>query len=136
MISDLLETLETLMGPDGCPWDQKQTFESLRSSVIEEAQEVVEAVNKKDDTNLQEELGDLLFNVLFFCKIAEKESRFTTQDVIKTLHDKLIRRHPHVFGDTKIETMEELKEQWERIKLEEKMPSTSAGKDEIKNAGD
>ena len=123
--SEILEILDRLMGPNGCPWDRKQTFESLRESVLEEAQEVVEAVDEGDDAHLCEELGDLLVNVVFYCKIAEKEGRFTTVDVLNGLRDKLIRRHPHVFGDAVIETEEELRAQWDRIKEEERARKTS-----------
>jgi MazG family protein len=118
--SEILEILDRLMGPQGCPWDAKQTFESLCESVMEEAAEVVEAVEEGDDPHLCEELGDLLFNVVFYCKIAEKEGRFTTVDVLDGLKEKLIRRHPHVFGDAVVETEEELLAQWNRIKEEEK----------------
>ena len=125
--SEILEILDTLMGPQGCPWDRKQTFDSLRESVVEEAQEVVEAVDEGDDAHLCEELGDLLFNVVFYCKIAEKEGKFTTANMLNTLKDKLIRRHPHVFGDAVINNEEELKAQWERIKQEERARKTSSG---------
>lgn len=123
--SEILEILDRLMGPQGCPWDRKQTFETLRESVVEEAQEVVEAVDEGDDAHLCEELGDLLFNVVFYCKIAEKNGKFTTVDMLNTLRDKLIRRHPHVFGDAVIENEEELLIQWNRIKEEERARKTS-----------
>ena len=123
--SEILEILDRLMGPGGCPWDAKQTFESLRESVVEEAQEVVEAVDEGDDAHLCEELGDLLFNVVFYCKIAEKEGRFTTINVLDGLRDKLIRRHPHVFGDAVIENEEELRAQWDRINAEERAKKTA-----------
>jgi len=125
--NEVLEILDRLMGPKGCPWDRKQTFESLRGSVVEEAQEVVEAVDEGDDAHLCEELGDLMFNVVFYCKIAEKEGRFTTVDMLNGLRDKLIRRHPHVFGDAVIKNEEELLAQWERIKEEERARKTSSG---------
>ncbi len=123
--NEVLEILDRLMGPQGCPWDRKQTFETLRESVVEEAHEVVEAVDEGDDQHLCEELGDLLFNVVFYCKIAEKDGKFTTVDMLNGLRDKLIRRHPHVFGDAVIENEAELLVQWNRIKEEERVRKTS-----------
>ncbi|NGX53386.1 MAG: Nucleoside triphosphate pyrophosphohydrolase [Chlamydiae bacterium] len=112
----ILELSDQLMGSDGCPWDREQTLVSMRESVLEEACEVIEAIDEGDDGHLVEELGDLLYNVIFFCKMAEKERRFETKDPIETMHDKLVYRHPHVFGETQIESAEAVKEQWERLK--------------------
>ena len=112
----LLELSDQLMGPEGCPWDREQSLVSMRESVLEEACEVIEAIDEEDDGHLVEELGDLLYNVIFFCKMAEKESRFETKDPIETMHDKLVYRHPHVFGETQIESAEAVQEQWERLK--------------------
>jgi MazG family protein len=119
----LLEILDRLRAPDGCPWDRDQTFESLREKLLEEAQEVVEAVESGDRKNLCEELGDLLVNVGFYCKMAEEEGSFSFDDVISQVIEKLIRRHPHVFGDAKATTPEEAKAQWQRMKLAEKAGS-------------
>ena len=95
----LLDVAKTLNGPDGCPWDHTQTFESLKKYVLEEAHEVMEAVDEKDNAHLIEELGDLLYTVVFYAMIAEKESLFTIDEIINHVKDKLVRRHPHVFGD-------------------------------------
>lgn len=116
----LLDVLDQLMGPNGCTWDREQTLISMRSSVLEEACEVIEAIDEGDDNNLIEELGDLLYNVLFFCKLAEKEKKFSTEEVIRTISEKLVARHPHVFGERTHLDSEAVLEQWERIKKEEK----------------
>lgn len=118
---ELMEIIDRLLGPEGCPWDREQTLQSLRSSVLEEVCEVIEAIDLNDNAHIQEELGDLLFNAVFLCKIAEKEKRFLVVSILKELNEKLIRRHPHVFGEgKKIHTVDELYEQWNRIKKEEK----------------
>ncbi|MBA3958633.1 MAG: MazG family protein [Parachlamydiaceae bacterium] len=118
---DLIKTTETLLGPNGCPWDREQTMKSTRPCIVEEASELVEAIDSENNQHIQEELGDLFFVVLFLCKLAEKEKRCTLHDVLKDLNDKLIRRHPHVFGDAKkIETVDELLAQWNEIKKKEK----------------
>lgn len=118
---DLIQVIERLLGPNGCPWDQEQTLQSLRSTVLEEVCEVIEAIDLNDNEHIREELGDLFFNVVFLCKIAEKEQRFTMASILSELTEKLIRRHPHVFGDgKKIKTVDELYEQWDKIKKEEK----------------
>ena len=122
----LLDIMEKLLGPDGCPWDRKQTLMSLRQSVIEEVYELVEAINIDDNVKILEELGDLMLNVLFFCKLGEKENRFSIVDVFNVIISKLIRRHPHVFGDKKIEDIKEVLKQWEDIKESEKHWRTSA----------
>lgn len=116
----LLAVTDTLLGPEGCAWDREQTIVSMRESVLEEACEVIEAIDEGNDSDLIEELGDLLFNVIFFCKLAEKENRFETVNPIQTIREKLISRHPHVFGDKKLKEMDAIIEQWERIKKEEK----------------
>ncbi|MCH9627194.1 MAG: Nucleoside triphosphate pyrophosphohydrolase [Chlamydiales bacterium] len=116
----LLNIADTLLGPEGCPWDREQTVVSMRESVLEEACEVIEAIDEGSDTDLIEELGDLLYNVIFFCKLAEKEERFKTQDPVRSICEKLVSRHPHVFSDTKLGSMEAVVEQWERLKKEEK----------------
>lgn len=116
----LLETTETLLGPNGCPWDQVQTMKSTRPCITEEASELVEAIDSENNSHIQEELGDLFFVALFLCKLAEKEKRCTLSDVLNSLNQKLIRRHPHVFGDAKIDTVDELIKQWGEIKKKEK----------------
>jgi tetrapyrrole methylase family protein / MazG family protein len=116
----ILDTLDTLHGPNGCPWDRKQTFQSLRTSLLEEAHEVLEALDQEDIHNLREELGDLLFNVLFLGKIAQKEAHFTIEEMLLEFNEKLIRRHPHVFGEISVDSIEQVKQVWEQVKQEEK----------------
>lgn len=117
---ELLKITDRLLGPDGCPWDQVQTLQSLRSSVLEETCELIEAIDLDDNAHIREELGDFFFNAVFFCKIAEKEKRFKIEEVLKEVVEKLIRRHPHVFGSSKINDLDAAKKQWEMIKAEEK----------------
>jgi MazG family protein len=116
----LIVTIERLLAPDGCPWDREQTVQSMRPSLVEETYEVIEAIDLDNDRQLEEELGDLLFNVVFLCKLAEKEQRFTLEDVLKHIVTKLVRRHPHIFGEAKLKTSEEVLKQWESIKQTEK----------------
>ncbi|MCX6988555.1 MAG: MazG family protein [Chlamydiae bacterium] len=117
---ELMEIAAILHGPDGCLWDRKQTFATLQQYVLEETHEVLEAVDSNEDFKIIEELGDLLYTIIFYAKIAQKEGRFTMQQIIDTVKEKLIRRHPHVFGDQKITTEEEIEKNWEKIKKEEK----------------
>ncbi len=117
---DLLEIAEKLNGPGGCPWDQTQTFLSLQPYIIEEAHEVLEAVDSGDDRKIVEELGDLFYTVIFYAKVAKKEGRFSIEDILDAVSEKLIRRHPHVFGDLKVEDVEQVLHHWEKIKKGEK----------------
>lgn len=119
-IRELLQLLNTLLGPNGCPWDREQTLETLRTTLLEEAAEWVEAVDLDDSKHMEEELGDLFFNLFFIAKLAEKEKRFKMEEPIIHLIAKLIRRHPHVFSSKKLESAEEVLRQWEEIKKEEK----------------
>lgn len=116
----LLRVAEKLLGPGGCPWDQQQTFLSLQPYVLEEAHEVIEAVDLNDDRKILEELGDLLYTVIFYAKLAEKEQRFSIVEIVNTIREKLIRRHPHVFGEVKVAGADEVIHNWEKIKKEEK----------------
>jgi MazG family protein len=115
-----VDLMARLRAPGGCPWDRKQTPESLTPYVIEEAYEVIGAIEKGDWGELREELGDLLLQVVFQARIAEEAGRFGIADVVRGIHDKLVRRHPHVFGDARAEDAEEVLANWERIKLDEK----------------
>ena len=116
----LKKIVKTLREPGGCAWDREQTIESLKPYVIEEAYEVVEAIYRKDDKELCEELGDLLTQIVFVARIAEEEGRFDIEDVCKGISEKLIRRHPHVFTEDKTDDTKEILKNWERIKTEEK----------------
>ena len=117
---ELLKISEILNGPNGCAWDRKQNFLTLQSCVIEEAHELLEAVDENDNQKILEELGDLLYTVIFYCKVASKEDRFTLEEVIDEVREKLIRRHPHIFGDVEVKDADEVVKNWERIKKEEK----------------
>lgn len=118
--SDLTEIINILRSPGGCPWDIKQTHESLKECLVEESGEVISAIDSHDDENLCEELGDLLLQVVMHAQIAAEENRFTMDDVIQGVAAKMIRRHPHVFGDVKAETQEESLALWQEIKRKEK----------------
>ncbi len=118
---ELVETFAILRGPNGCPWDKKQTHESLIKCLQNESQELIDAIEKKDDENMKEELGDVLLQVLMHSQIAAEEGKFTIQDVMDGLYDKLHRRHPHVFGDhAKAATAEEALALWREMKKKEK----------------
>lgn len=116
----LVEIMARLRGEGGCPWDRKQTRESLKPFLIEEAYEVLEAIEEKDADKLKEELGDLLYQILFHAQISKEDGEFDIEDILTTSSEKMVRRHPHVFGDVKAESAEEVLKQWEAIKKEEK----------------
>jgi MazG family protein len=109
-----------LRAPNGCPWDREQTHQSLRTYLIEEAYEVLEALESGDDAKFAEEMGDLLLQIVFHSQIAREEGRFTVAEVIREIHDKMIRRHPHVFGETRAKDSAEVLRNWEQIKAEER----------------
>lgn len=117
---ELKKICDTLCGPDGCPWDKKQTFQSLRPHLLEETHELLEAVDEDDAKKMVEELGDVLFQIVFYAKMGEMSGRFTLQEVIAGINEKLIRRHPHVFGDLAVKDADEVVRNWERIKSLEK----------------
>jgi tetrapyrrole methylase family protein/MazG family protein len=116
----LIELMAKLRGPDGCPWDRKQTPESLKPFLIEECYEVVEALDEGVPDKVKEELGDLLFQIVFHARIAEEQGRFTIGDVIASNLEKMTRRHPHVFGDARLSTDQEVLANWEELKKKEK----------------
>ncbi len=117
---DLKDIIAQLRGENGCPWDKSQTHETLVKCLRNESEEVIQAIENKDDENLCEELGDVLLQVLLHSEIAKEEGRFTLEDVLDGLAHKLVRRHPHVFGDQKALTPEEGLASWEAIKKLEK----------------
>lgn len=119
-LEELIEVIRVLRSKNGCVWDRAQTHESLRPNMLEEAYEAVDAINKGDILNLREELGDVLLQVLLHSQIASENNDFNIEDVAKELKDKLIHRHPHVFGDSKAETPDEVVKAWEQLKQEEK----------------
>jgi MazG family protein len=114
-----------LRAPDGCPWDREQTHATLRTYLIEEAYEVLEAMESGDDAKFAEEMGDLLLQIVFHSQIAKEEGRFSVSDVIREVHDKMVRRHPHVFGKKRAKDSAEVLRNWEQIKKEERI---AAGK--------
>jgi nucleoside triphosphate diphosphatase len=121
LIDRLIEIMALLRDPEnGCPWDVEQTFATIAPHTIEEAYEVAEAIEHNDMTSLVDELGDLLLQVVFHARMAEEDSLFTFDDVVTAICDKLIRRHPHIFGDKKIQTAEEQTRSWESQKAAER----------------
>ena len=117
---DLVGIIAKLRSPEGCPWDREQTFESLKKCLSDETQEVFQAIDNDDMENLCEELGDVLLQVILNSRIAEEEGRFTIDDVIDGLCRKMVRRHPHVFGGVKVNSVEEGTALWNQIKMQEK----------------
>ncbi len=117
---DLVSIMERLRGEGGCPWDREQTRESLKPFLIEEAYEVVEAIDEKDPEKLKEELGDLLFQVLFHAQVAAERGEFTIAEVLAEAADKMVRRHPHVFAGGTASTAREVLERWEELKRQER----------------
>ncbi len=116
----LTEIVDTLMGENGCPWDRVQTRETLKPYLVEESYEVLEALDENHPEKIKEELGDLLYQILFHAKIGEQKQEFNINDVICSISEKMVRRHPHVFGDGDIDTPDQVVNQWEEIKKEEK----------------
>lgn len=106
-LEDIVNLIEKLRAEGGCPWDRAQTIESLKKELREEYEEVIQAIDKKDHENLKEEIGDLIWTLLLVAQIAKEEGRFNVEDVLKYTKDKIVRRHPHVFGDKKAETPED-----------------------------
>lgn len=125
-IQPLVEVMKTLREPGGCPWDIEQTHSSIRSNMIEEVYEFLEAVDDNDIVGMREELGDVLMQVVFHARMEEEAGNFDLQDVIDEVTDKLIRRHPHVFGDVDVENSDEVLRNWEMIKKEEKTDRVKA----------
>lgn len=121
LFSQLILLMERLRGINGCPWDKHQTHESLIKYLFSEAREVKKAITNKDWKNLEEELGDILLQVVFHSQIASEQKHFDIIDVIKSINNKLIRRHPHVFGGKKLKDPKEVIKQWNLIKKQEKL---------------
>ena len=119
-IDDLLRVMARLRAPDGCPWDREQNHRTLRRHAIEEVYELIDAIEAGDDHEMAEELGDLLLQVVFHCQMARERGAFDFDKVCRLLVDKLVRRHPHVFGQTKVKDVDEVWANWEKIKHAEK----------------
>ena len=127
-IDDLLEIMKILRSPEGCPWDREQDHKSIKKSLIEETYEVIEAINKEDNTLLCEELGDVLLQVVFHAQMADEKGNFNFADVTDGICKKLIERHPHVFGDVKADTSDQVLVNWEQIKSKSKSRKTQTDK--------
>ena len=132
-IQKLVDLVERLRGENGCPWDREQTRESLKPMLIEEAYEVLDALDSASPSELKEELGDLLFQVVFHAQIAQEKGEFRLSDIIDRLHDKMVRRHPHVFGKADLKTSEDVLRNWEDIKAAEKGVASSSRPDSGKS---
>ena len=116
-----------LRAPGGCPWDREQTFDSIKPYTLEETYEVLEAIDGRDWPELRDELGDLLLQVLFYAQMAGEEQHFNIEDVLERLSNKLVARHPHVFGDVKAVTPADVLRNWEALKAQEKQQRLAAG---------
>ncbi len=117
---ELVKLMARLRGPGGCPWDRNQTFDSITSYLLEETYEVMDAIDQRDWKALEEELGDLLLQPVFFAEMAAEEGLFNVADSLDRINQKLIRRHPHIFGDAYAETPDDVKQRWDEIKKQEK----------------
>lgn len=128
-VADSFLALVTIMDElrEKCPWDKKQTIHSLRSMTLEETYELVDAIDQKNWQGIKEELGDMLLHILFYTKIGSEEKAFELQDVIEGISRKLINRHPHIYGDVKVENDEDVKRNWEQIKIKEGKKSVLSG---------
>ncbi len=119
-IADLLQVMAQLRSPEGCPWDREQTHATLRFHAVEEVYELMDAIESGDDHEMAEELGDLLLQVVFHCQLARERGAFDFESVARHIVEKLIRRHPHVFGEAKVKDVEAVWAQWDKIKRAEK----------------
>ncbi|MEO7414339.1 MAG: MazG family protein [Opitutaceae bacterium] len=124
-IEELRKTIARLRAPDGCPWDQEQTHESLVRCLIDEVSELIETIDRRDFSHMREELGDVLIQVVFHAQLAEEAGLFDLESVAREVNEKLIRRHPHVFGEGKLHTSDQVLVQWEQIKAQEKKSGTA-----------
>lgn len=122
---ELIEIMRILRSPKGCPWDREQTLKSLKPYMVEECYEVWEAIDTGDPALIKEELGDLLFQIVFSCQITKEKLGFDMEDVAKTVKEKMTRRHPHVFGKTKVKNSDEVLSNWELIKKQERHAKAS-----------
>lgn len=123
-MEQFLSIMRMLRAPDGCPWDREQTHSSIRNNFLEETYEVIDAIDRDSTEDMREELGDVLMQVVFHAIIAEEENRFDFSDVVNEVSQKLVYRHPHVFGDVTAETSEKVLDNWEKLKRAEKSQST------------
>jgi MazG family protein len=125
-IDELRHTIARLRGPGGCPWDQEQTHQTLTRCLIDECSELLDTIDRLDLPHMREELGDVLIQVIFHAQLAEEKGHFNLEDVAREVNEKLVRRHPHVFGEGRLETSEQVLVQWEAIKAVEKKSQGAA----------
>lgn len=123
----LIEVANQLLGPNGCPWDQEQTLKTLQPYLLEEAHEVVDAIDSGDAKKMKEELGDFFYTAIFVAKLAEKEGLFSLDESFESITEKLIRRHPHIFGDVQVSGSDDVMKNWEEIKMKEGRKSLFEG---------
>ncbi|MCL2572696.1 MAG: MazG family protein [Defluviitaleaceae bacterium] len=133
-LDNLLEIMNRLLGEDGCPWDKEQTHETLREYLLEECYETIDAINTGDMTSLKEELGDVLLQVVFHAKLAEKSGTFTMDDIIAAISHKLVSRHTHIFGDEKVKSAEDVIDVWEANKQKEKKQTPAEAMEAVPKA--
>ena len=126
-LRELTQLIKKLRAPDGCPWDQQQKKEDIGKYILEEAYEVVDSLDKSNPQALKEELGDLLFQILFLAEISSESDFFSFSDVMDGINEKMIRRHPHVFGDKKVNSVQEVKDNWQEIKKKERNNKNDEG---------
>jgi len=124
---ELLTIADTLLGPNGCPWDKEQTFDTLKPYILEETHELLEAIDLAEGPKIEEELGDCFYALVFVAKLAEQREIFTLREALRKVGEKLIRRHPHIFGDLKVDTPEEVVRNWDEIKKKEGKKSPIEG---------
>jgi len=125
-IDELRLTIARLRGPGGCPWDQEQTHQSLARCLIDECSELLDTIDRLDLPHMREELGDVLIQVIFHAQLAQEAGHFDLEEVAREVNEKLVRRHPHVFGEGRLETSEQVLTQWEQIKAEERRAQGAA----------
>ncbi len=131
-MKQLLSIMEQLRDPEsGCPWDRKQTFKSIFPHTLEEVHEVADAIDREDLGDLKKELGDLLFQIVFYAQIAKEQSAFDFTDIVESISEKMVRRHPHVFSDTVYDTESEQKQAWEAIKQQERKEDKPAATEDF-----
>lgn len=122
---DLVHVMDRLLAPDGCPWDREQTLQTLRQFLVEEVYEIIEAIDLNDHHLLSEEIGDVFFQLVFLCKLAERDKLFTLNESLQLITQKMILRHPHIFEKAEDKSVQEVLDQWEEIKKKEKSHRTS-----------
>ncbi len=127
-LAELRQTIARLRGPGGCPWDQEQTHASLTRCLIDECSELLETIDRLDMPHMREELGDVLIQVIFHAQLAEERGLFDLEDVAREVNEKLVRRHPHVFGENRLETSDQVITQWDAIKATEKGAAAKAAR--------